>query len=77
MMSDAVGETMPAVDLYNEYDMKFTADVSRRMQMPDRIAAFGGMRQLDGFKIDTSVAYSSDAPSFGMTMPDRIFLGAF
>ena len=72
MMSDTMGET---VDRYHEYDMNFTADVSRQMQMPDRIAAFGGIRQLDGFKIDTSIAFNSEAPMFGMTMPDRIFLG--
>ena len=57
--------------------MKFSVDVSRQMQMPDRIAAFDGMRRLDGFKTDVPLPFDDSRPAFGMTMPDRIFLGEF
>lgn len=72
MTSEVLNEKPPSDDFYNDYDMRFTADISRRMQMPERLAAVDGMRQVDGFKVD---AFTFNSAAFGMTMPDRIYLG--
>jgi len=58
------------------YDIQFTADISKQMQMPDRLAAGDDIRKMASDFNDASLrAFGLDSAAYGMTMPDKILLG--
>jgi len=80
-MSSAPYSEIPSVsDDYSnantvDYNLKFTADISKHMQMPDRLAAVDGFRRMN-FRADpTSESFVNESPAFAMTMPEKIVLG--
>jgi len=80
-MSSAPISEIPSVsDDYSyantvDYNLKFTADISKHMQMPDRLAAVDGFRRIN-FRADaSSESYVNESPAFAMTMPEKIILG--
>jgi len=80
-MSSAPVSEIPSVpDDYSyansvDYNMKFTADISKHMQMPDRLAAVDGFRRMN-FRADpSSESFVNESPAFAMTMPEKIILG--
>ena len=57
------------------YNMKFTADISKHMQMPDRLAAVDGFRKMNFHADLPSETFANESPAFAMTMPEKIVLG--
>jgi len=80
MSSAPFSETPLVSDDYSyansvDYNMKFTADISKHMQMPDRLAAVDGFRRMN-FRADpSSESFVNESPAFAMTMPEKIILG--
>jgi len=80
MSSDSHSEIPPASDDYSyansvDYNLKFTADISKHMQMPDRLAAVDGFRKMN-FRADPlPESFANESPAFAMTMPEKIMLG--
>jgi len=60
------------VDYYN---MQFTADISKHMQMPDRLAAVDGLRRMNFHPDQSSELFTNESAAFAMTMPEKIVLG--
>jgi len=62
---------------YNDYNLQFTADISKHMQMPDRLAAVDGLRRMN-FRADpASESFVKESAAFAMTMPEKIILGNY
>jgi len=60
-----------------DYNMQFSADISKHMQMPDRLAAVDGFRRMN-FRADpSSESFVNESPAFAMTIPEKIVLGNF
>ena len=58
-----------------DYNLQYMADISKHMQLPDRLAAVDGFRKMN-FRADlSSESFVNESPAFAMTMPDKIILG--
>jgi len=58
-----------------DYNLKFTADISKHMQMPDRLAAVDGFRRMNFGPDPSSELFMNESAAFAMTMPEKIVLG--
>ena len=79
MSSDPSTEDPTMSDSYSyensvDYNLRFTEDISKHMQMPDRLAAVDGFRRMN-FHADLSESFMKESAAFAMTMPEKIVLG--
>jgi len=58
-----------------DYNLQFTEDISKHMQMPDRLAAVDGFRKMNFRGDPSSELFMSESAAFAMTMPEKIVLG--
>jgi len=81
MSSSPSSETVPTSDDYSYgnsvdyYNMQYTADISKHMQMPDRLAAVDGLRRTNFHPDASSELFMNESAAFTMTMPEKIVLG--
>lgn len=81
-MSSAPDSEIPSVsDDYSyvnsiDYSLQYTADISKHMQMPDRLAAVDGFRKMNFHADLSSASFMNESPAFAMTIPDKLVLGA-
>jgi len=80
-MSSAPDSEIPSVsDDYSyvnsiDYSLQYTADISKHMQMPDRLAAVDGFRKMNFHADPSSASFMNESPAFAMTIPDKLVLG--
>ena len=80
MSSDPHSEMPSVSDDYSyrnrvDYNLQFTVDISKHMQMPDRLAAVDGLRKMNFCADPSSESFVNESPAFAMTMPEKIILG--
>ena len=80
MSSDSQSEIPSVSDDYGyansvDYNLKFTADISKHMQMPDRLAAVDGFRKMNFHADPLSESFANESAAYAMTMPEKIMLG--
>jgi len=80
MSSDPSSEIPSVSDDYSyansvDYNSQFTADISKHMQMPDRLAAVDGFRKMNLRTDPLSESFVNESPAFAMIMPDKLVLG--